>query len=130
MSSEAVGLDESTLDVDDDPADCLDIVDGATMTAGKSIGPLSDEDDEFDLSEGLLGVDQAILQSIDKCGKFGNILTSYIIIFKHCVNSNVKSIYLFFHCFNTPNNNCLSIFILIEASTYTTLRHTTIIDHK
>ena len=78
-------LDESNLDVDEDTSEIPDMGDGLCTVGGRL--SVQKVEDAFDLSEGLLGVDQAILQSIDKCGMFPGTFEVYTIckiIIKNC----------------------------------------------
>ena len=55
--------------LDDIQLDDDDTVDPAELVAGAGVKGRLDEDvDEVDLSQGLVGIHEAILMSIDRCG--------------------------------------------------------------
>ena len=58
--------DDNTMDIDEDTNDNPEEANSSTRTQATK---QEEEQDMFDLTRGLLGVDEAILQSIDKCGK-------------------------------------------------------------
>ena len=67
-------MEDSNLMDDDEGADQNDTMDttgggGTSKTKGRP----EEEDGSIDLADTLIGIDQAILQSIDKCGKDTNL---------------------------------------------------------
>ena len=68
------GDDDTNMMPDEDSNDQNDSISAADTSVGasapKKLKMEMEEEESFDLKKGIMGIDQSILQSIDKCGTY------------------------------------------------------------
>ena len=71
QNPDTLTMDDTQLDDDDTMDQSEALPNEAPPVGGKPVRkPWEEEEDYIDISKGLMGIDQAILRSIEKCGRF------------------------------------------------------------